>query len=149
MSDGLTDRRSEKINKCSVCKEEKYQDDFFNFTKKICYLCQSKKSLSCSSVDKVEGMKFDEDKLRYDLIPPEVLLWLAELYTHGAKKYAPDNWKKVSIEKYIAAFHRHFNDWRLGIDLDKDSSMHHLKHALWNIATIAWLEIEGNKPKKG
>lgn len=93
--------------------------------------------------DKVEGMKFDEDKLRYDLIPPEVLLWLAELYTHGAKKYAPDNWKKVSTEKYVAAFHRHFNDWRLGIDLDKDSSMHHLKHALWNIATIAWLEIEG------
>ena len=101
------------------------------------------------SEDTNKGMKFDEDKLRYDLIPPEVLLWLAELYTHGAKKYAPDNWKKVSIEKYIAAFYRHFNDWRLGIDLDKDSSMHHLKHALWNIATIAWLEIEGNKPKKG
>lgn len=56
--------------------------------------------------DTNEGMKFDEDKLRYDLIPPEVLLWLAELYTHGAK-YAPDNWKGVSIEQYIAAFHRH------------------------------------------
>ena len=97
--------------------------------------------------DKVEGMKFDEDKLRYDLIPPEILLWLAELYTHGAKKYAPNNWKNVSIEQYVAAFHRHFNDWRLGIDLDKDSSMHHLKHALWNAATIAWLEIEGKKPK--
>ena len=94
-----------------------------------------------------KGMKFDEDKLRYDLIPPEVLLWLAELYTHGAKKYAPDNWKNVSTEQYVAAFHRHFNDWRLGIDLDKDSSMHHLKHALWNAATIAWLEIEGKKPK--
>ena len=99
--------------------------------------------------DEVKGMKFDEGKLRYDLIPPEILLWLAELYTHGAKKYAPDNWKEVSIEQYIAAFHRHFNDWRLGIDLDKDSSMHHLKHALWNIATIAWLEIEGSKSKKG
>ena len=94
---------------------------------------------------KKEGMKFDEDKLRYDLIPPEILLWLAELYTHGAKKYAPNNWKQVSTEKYIAAFYRHFNDWRLGINLDKDSSMHHLKHALWNIATIAWLEIEGKK----
>ena len=35
--------------------------------------------------DEVKGMKFDEGKLRYDLIPPEILLWLAELYTHGAK----------------------------------------------------------------
>ncbi len=50
-----------------------------------------------------EGTKFDQDKLRYDLIPPEIKLWLAELYTHGSKKYAPNNWKKVELDRYIAA----------------------------------------------
>ena len=94
--------------------------------------------------------KADAGKLQMMLMLPAINRAVVRVREYGILKYKDkDNWKKVSIEKYVAAFHRHFNDWRLGIDLDKDSSMHHLKHALWNIATIAWLEIEGNKPKKG
>ena len=158
MSDGLTDRRSEKTYKCSVCKEEKYQDDFFNFTKKICYLCQSKKPYPCSvilpqeevdallvglsgsPVDEVEGMKFDQDKLRYDLIPAEVKKWLAEVLTYGAKKYAPDNWKKIEVERYYAAMERHMVAYQLGEEKDPESGIHHLIHMMCNAMFICWLE---------
>ena len=65
---------------------------------------------------------------------------LQELKCSGA-----NNWKKISIDRYIAALRRHFNAWQLGEDNDSESSMHHLKHALTCLSFITWLEL--NKPK--
>ena len=41
----------------------------------------------------VKAIKHDKGKLRYDLIPPEALEALVQVYTYGATKYAPDNWR--------------------------------------------------------
>ena len=38
-----------------------------------------------------EAKKYDDEKTMYDLIPPAPLEELAQVYTKGAKKYAPDN----------------------------------------------------------
>lgn len=92
-----------------------------------------------------KGMKFDDDKLQFSLIPPEIKLYLAEILTFGAKKYAPDNWKKVDVKRYYDAFERHINAFQLGEENDQESGMHHLKHALTNMVFITWLEL--NKPK--
>ena len=98
------------------------------------------KELSSSSVDEVKGMKFDQDKLRYDLIPPEVKKWLAEVLTYGAKKYAPDNWKKIEVERYYAAMERHMVAYQLGEEKDPESGIHHLIHMMCNAMFICWLE---------
>lgn len=87
-----------------------------------------------------EGIKHDEGKLRYDLIPPHVQKWLAEVLTYGANKYAPNNWQNVEIDRYIAALYRHLNAWRLGENNDPESGFHHLKHALTNMMFITYLE---------
>ena len=49
------------------------------------------------------GMKHDSGKIRPGLIPAECLKAVAEVMTYGANKYAPDNWKQVSPERYIDA----------------------------------------------
>jgi len=91
--------------------------------------------------EKEEGMKFDNGKLRYDLIPPEAKKWLAEILTFGAAKYTPNSWQGIEIDRYLAAMERHINDWRMGIENDEESGLHHLKHALCNMMFITWIEI--------
>ena len=77
------------------------------------------------------GMKFDSDKLRYDLVPPSALEKIVEVLTYGAKKYAPENWKKVEEpeRRYIAAAMRHIEAFRKGERLDPESGLPHLAHA--------------------
>jgi len=41
-----------------------------------------------------EGVKFDAEKIRCELLPPDVLLEIAKVSTVGARKYKPRNWEK-------------------------------------------------------
>ena len=91
-----------------------------------------------------EFMKFDTDKIRYDLIPPRSIEMLAEVITFGAKKYKPNNWRKCTdLTRYEGALMRHIQAWRLGEDLDSDSGFRHLAHAMTNLSYI--MEIEDDK----
>lgn len=140
MSDGLTDRRSESLYQCKSCEGEKYMDEFYDFRNRICYACHHVEKL-----EKKKGIKFDDGKLQFSLIPPEIKLYLAEVLTFGAKKYAPNNWQKIDVKRYYDALERHMNAFQLGEENDEESGMHHLKHALTNMMFITWLEL--NKPK--
>ena len=42
--------------------------------------------------------KYDENKERFDLIPPKPLFELARTYTHGAAKYGDRNWEEGGLE---------------------------------------------------
>ena len=65
--------------------------------------------------------RFNEGKLRYDLIPPYPLEQLAKLFTYGAKKYAPNNWKKGHPWSDVAdSLIRHLEAYRAGEDYDYD-----------------------------
>ena len=90
-------------------------------------------------------MKFDTSKLRYDLIPTSTTKALAQVLTYGAKKYKPNNWQTVDdTDRYVAALFRHIEAWRDGEKLDKESGLHHLAHALTNVAFLLHLD----KPAK-
>lgn len=85
-------------------------------------------------------MKFDGDKLRYDLIPPSTMKALAEVLTFGARKYKPNNWKECAdTDRYIAALYRHLEAWRAGEEKDEESGMPHLWHAITNLAFLVEL----------
>lgn len=86
-------------------------------------------------------MKFDTDKLRYSLIPPEALKGMAEVLTYGAKKYKPNNWKQADdTSRYTDALYRHLEAWRSGDKFDSESRLQHLAHALTNIAFLIHFE---------
>ena len=87
------------------------------------------------------GIKFDEGKERYDLIPPWALNELAKVYTYGTIKYDDNNWwKGMEWGKLFSALMRHTWKWWRGEKLDDESGLHHLSHAAWQC--FALIEYE-------
>jgi len=88
--------------------------------------------------------KYDDGKLRYDLIPPEVLKALAEIYTYGANKYGDNNWQKLKKfdDRYTAALMRHDNSRRSGEKRDQESGFLHSAHMLCNAAFLCWKDSQ-------
>lgn len=94
------------------------------------------------SPDLSKGLKFDTGKLQYSLIPPETTKALAEVLTFGATKYGPNNWQIVEDgnKRYLDALFRHLEAYRSGEEIDPESGLHHLAHALTNVAFLHYLE---------
>jgi len=86
------------------------------------------------------GMKFDDGKLRWDLLPYDVIEDVVDILTFGAQKYAPNNWKGVEIERYQAAMMRHFSAYMQGEMNDPESGKHHLAHVITNAVFMLWKE---------
>lgn len=96
----------------------------------------------CEQTLDMVGRKADSDKPRMDLIPPKAEKLLAEVLSYGAQKYAPNNWKHVpdAHDRYIAAAMRHINSHRSGEEIDPESGLPHLAHAMCSLAFILELE---------
>lgn len=78
------------------------------------------------------GIKFDSGKPRYDLIPPEPLDGLANLYALGAKKYEDRNWEQgLKWSRVFSAMMRHAWKWFRGEDYDGEDGQHHLLSVIW------------------
>ena len=92
----------------------------------------------------VEGVKFDADKARYDLIPPEVEEAIAKVLTFGAAKYGERNWELgMKWGRPYAALRRHMSAWWSGEDNDPETGMPHTWHAACCIAFIVAFEAKG------
>lgn len=93
----------------------------------------------------MEGRKFDLEKDRWDLVQPLALQEYVRVLTHGAKKYAPGNWRKVpdARQRYFAALMRHVFAWWTGESTDPDSGLHHLAHAMCCLTFLLEPELEG------
>ncbi len=91
-----------------------------------------------------EGLKYDEGKLRYSLVPPVATKALAEVLSFGAIKYAPNSWQTVKggEERYLDALYRHLEAYRDGESNDPDSGLSHLAHAITNVAFLLHFEKE-------
>lgn len=85
------------------------------------------------------GLRRDEGKLRYDLLPPYPLRLLAEVYTKGAAIYEPRNWEKgIAFDNCIAALMRHLEKYRAGSRRDKDGQHHLASVAFWCFAMMEY-----------
>lgn len=91
------------------------------------------------------GVKHDQGKLQYRLMPVVVLREIVKVLTFGAQKYAPDNWRKVENrrERYTDALFRHIEAWRAGERQDPESGCHHLAHAACCLVFLMTEELEG------
>ena len=90
----------------------------------------------------MSGMKYDQDKSRYDLLPAKAIDELAKVLTFGAKKYAPNSWQNVEdgINRYRAALLRHTFAMQSGELVDSESGLPHAAHAMCCAAFIVELE---------
>lgn len=90
------------------------------------------------------GVKFDAEKReRWSLLPTRAVRSIVLVLDYGAKKYAPDNWRKVdnARERYYSAFMRHATAWWEGEVIDPESGLPHLASAA--CCLIFLLELEG------
>lgn len=91
-----------------------------------------------------EGLKFDQGKARYDLVPPEIEEAIAQVLTFGANKYGDRNWEKgMNWGRAYAALRRHMNAWWSGEDNDPETGMPHTWHAACCIAFLVSFQARG------
>ena len=88
------------------------------------------------------GVKHDEGKLEWNLLPDEQLESVVRVLMHGAKKYAEENWKKVSHPevRYYNAARRHIQSWRKGEICDLESGEPHLAHAVCDLLFLLYFD---------
>jgi len=79
-----------------------------------------------------DGVKYDDGKLRWSLVPGSPMREVVRVLMHGATKYDDHNWRKVSNyrERYYNAARRHIDDWWEHELIDPESGCHHLAHAM-------------------
>jgi hypothetical protein len=75
------------------------------------------------------GTKYDQGKLRWDLLPPE-FEEVVKVIGYGATKYEDRNWEKgIAYSRFISASFRHIFAWIKGERSDPETGLHHLAHA--------------------
>lgn len=80
------------------------------------------------------GTKHDQAKPRMDLLDAYAIEQLALVLDFGAKKYADDNWRSgIESRRLLAATLRHTLAYMDGQDLDSESGLSHLAHAMCNL----------------
>jgi len=90
----------------------------------------------------VVGLKYDEGKDRWDLLPWKALTQVVKVVTYGARKYGECNWQHVDRgqERYFAAMQRHIAAWRAGDATDDETGLHHLAHAACSALFLIWMD---------
>ncbi len=80
-----------------------------------------------------QGQRFNQGKLRYDLIPPFAQQEYARVLTAGAQKYAPRNWERgLSWTQTAGSLMRHLEAFMRGEDYDPETGILHTAHIMCN-----------------
>ena len=88
-----------------------------------------------------EGIKHDQDKPNWSLLPLSTVEEVVKVLDHGAKKYAPYNWQRMEDRsRFLSAALRHLSAYQDDEVLDPESDLHHLAHATCNLIFLLWHE---------
>jgi hypothetical protein len=98
----------------------------------------------------MQGKKFDAGKPDYSLMPPLAEEAVVKVLTFGAQKYGRENWKLVenARDRYEAAAKRHIAQTKMGENIDPESDLHHLAHAICSLLFILELELENAQKER-
>lgn len=100
-------------------------------------------------MEQKEGRKNDyaDGKLRWDLLPLDLIEKIVEVYDFGSKKYEPNTWKQLENgeERYRAALFRHLCAHQKGELRDPESNLLHMQHVCWNAIALLHFAVEKEK----
>jgi len=150
---------------CKGCSffDESEQSCFANRKTKLTTVCYTNDTIWIKKESKVNtepvkdfigdksvtkpGVKHDQEKERYDLVPVLALEEVAKVLTAGAAKYDDENWRKVpnATRRYFSAAQRHLAWVRKGQTHDQETKLHHYAHAITNLMFLLEKELEITK----
>lgn len=93
-----------------------------------------------------ESMKFDDNKIKLELIPLETINEIGKVLTFGAKKYKENSWQNLDKfeDRYFGACLRHLIAHRTGEKIDNESNLPHLSHTITNLIFLLWKELQND-----
>jgi hypothetical protein len=90
-----------------------------------------------TSNERGSGARFNDSKPDFFLIPAVTLADEARVWSHGKAKYAAWNWAKgMPWSVPYACAMRHLAAWQQGEDIDPESGLPHIAHAMCNLRML-------------
>ena len=93
------------------------------------------------------GIKYDSEKPKMNLLPPKAIVEISKVLTFGAEKYDAENWRKLDDlqNRYTAGALRHIFAHMDGEELDPETNLSHLAHAMCCLLFKLEIELENAK----
>ena len=93
------------------------------------------------------GIKYDSEKPKMNLLPPKAIVEISKVLTFGAEKYDAENWRKLDDlqNRYTAGALRHIFAHMDGEELDPETNLSHLAHAMCCLLFKLEVELENAK----
>lgn len=87
-----------------------------------------------------DGVKHDDGKPMWSLLPWEQMESVVKILTFGAKKYKADNWRIVADgeKRYLNAALRHICAIQKGESDDGETGQSHYAHAICSLLFAFW-----------
>ena len=97
-----------------------------------------------------EGLKYDSEKPKMNLLPPKAIVEISKVLTFGAAKYDAENWRKLDDlqNRYTAGALRHIFAHMDGEELDPETNLSHLAHAMCCLLFKLEIELEERAEKE-
>lgn len=75
------------------------------------------------------ALRFNEGKVRWDLLDATALEGVAAVLAFGTKKYSAENWRKgLSWKSTLRSLESHLQELKRGEDIDPESGLPHIDH---------------------
>ena len=88
-----------------------------------------------------KALRYNSDKLKWSLVHFKSLEPLVRVLEFGAKKYAPENWKKgLDKKEILESMMRHLAALMDGESCDSESGIHHMGHIQCNAMFYNYFE---------
>lgn len=96
--------------------------------------------------NKEGGVKHDSLKNPMDLLPMLPLGHVSRVLGFGARKYGPHNWRNgLEYRRLLGATLRHVAAFQDGEDLDEETKLSHIDHAICELLFLSQFIHEGRK----
>ena len=97
-----------------------------------------------------KGIKYDGTKPKMNLLPPKAIVEVAKVLTFGAEKYGAENWKELEDlqNRYTAGALRHIFAHMDGEQLDPETGLSHMAHALCCLLFKLEIELQDGETKE-
>lgn len=94
----------------------------------------------------MSGIKYDQEKEKFALLPWDAVREVARVFTIGAKKYEDRNWEKgLAYSRIFSSTQRHLTSWFQDREtLDPDGTgLRQIAQACWGCLVLLAFELRG------